>query len=313
MDLFAGVGRWSFGEHVHWRRIVKLFGLCGYQMIAEISERVPTLSICRDRSMVIFGRVDNMAPDFVKETVPRMRLVCVREKTLQACAVLDHECSHFLGHSLALSKDQVEIVLDAGLLPIWMRTPGFNLQYLLAVRCVSGQSNLAPIMASYGRNISFQRDYLVKKGLFLQVVQTDQALRLLSPCEIAVAMGFPSGLFLSQDLFEAFQMRDNCFTPIHAAQALTRLARCFHCPFPSEDFPMSASATLNLLLKGCLRAKRKLVCSEGLVRIVNTGFASGRRWVPGPEDPSSPRSPPAASPAAVPPPSMDSLTPATAG
>ena len=63
-------------KHVHWRWIEKLFFLCGYQMIAGTSEEGPVLPISRDRSVVIFGR---MVSDFVKETIPRMRLTCDRE------------------------------------------------------------------------------------------------------------------------------------------------------------------------------------------------------------------------------------------
>ena len=168
-----------------------------------------------------------------------------------------------------MSKEQVDIVLDADLLPVWMRNPNLGLQDVLAARCVNRDSALAPIMASYGKNISFQRDYLGTKGLFLQVVQTESFLRLLSPCELAVAMGFPSGLVLSQDLTEAFQMIGNCFTPIHAAQALARIALCFHYPFPVEDFPLSASATVHLLLQGALRPGCECDCREGLVRFIN--------------------------------------------
>ena len=168
-----------------------------------------------------------------------------------------------------MSKEQVDIVLDAGLLPVWMRNPNLGLQDVLAARCVNRDSALAPIMASYGKNISFQRDYLGTKGLFLQVVQTGSLLRLLSPCELAVAMGFPSGLVLSQDLTEAFQMIGNCFTPIHAAQALARIALCFHYPFPVEEFPLSASATVHLLLQGALRPGCECECREGLVRFIN--------------------------------------------
>ena len=153
-----------------------------------------------------------------------------------SCLVsVGHVVSHFVGQELALSKEQVDIVLDAGLLPVWMRNPNLGLQDVLAARCVNRDSALAPIMASYGKNIS-SLDYLGTKGLFLQVVQTGSFLRLLSPCELAVAMGFPSGLVLSQDLTEAFQMIGNCFTP-----------------FPVEEFPLSASATVHLLLQGALR------------------------------------------------------------
>ena len=256
-------------KHVHWRWIEKLFGLCGYEMIAGISEGGPILPVCRDRSVVIFGRMDNPVSEFVKETIPRMRLTCERERTLHAWSVVDPSCRQFAGHELALSKEQVGIILDAGLLPIWMRNPFLGAQDVLAVRCVNRDLPLAPIMASYGKNISFQRDYLVKKGLFLQVVRSGTDLRLLSPCELAIAMGFPSGLFLSQDLTEAFQMLGNCFTPIHAAQALTRVALCFHYPFPVEDFPLSASATVQLLLHGSLRTGCVIECSEGLVRLTN--------------------------------------------
>ena len=89
-------------KHVHWRWIEKLFFLCGYQMIAGTSEEGPVLPISRDRSVVIFGRMDNPVSDFVKETIPRMRLTCDRERTVHAWAVLDMSCSHFVGQELDL-------------------------------------------------------------------------------------------------------------------------------------------------------------------------------------------------------------------
>ena len=126
--------------------------------------------------------------------------------------------------------------IDPGFLPVWMRLPNMSKDAVLAIRRVDDGQMLAPVMASYGSNLEFQRTYLQQKGLFMQVVQTacgnliqgrlQRLLVFLLDCALVPSLRMHTGCWGT--VLRPFMLRWRCHALLCSSMPLLGLMT-FHC------------------------------------------------------------------------------------
>ena len=143
---------------------------------------------------------------------------------LRGCQAIALDLSPEDLDELRVSPEAIEVLSDPRLVPVWW-APGKKLDSNEAVfrsRTTSPAMVMQGLVASYGRQHEFKREYLADKGLCTTLIQGEMEPRYFSPWEQAAALGLPSSIRLPQDINLAWHIMGNALSIAHGLLQLSR-------------------------------------------------------------------------------------------
>ena len=134
--------------------------------------------------------------------------------------------THQERQKLEIDHSMQVVMSDPEMVPKWHKCKSKDPQKIYESRMIRDTDKMGAVMASYGVQHQLPDDLLREKGYHGWGIRTGGECRLVSPWEIAAAMGFTPDLALPEDPRHAYRLTGNALSPAHAAIACVQAQIC---------------------------------------------------------------------------------------
>eukprot|EP00438_Fugacium_kawagutii_P013592 Skav223053 [mRNA] locus=scaffold1069:338833:342747:- [translate_table: standard] len=150
-------------------------------------------------------------------------LVCCRPSVADRHAIHEN-MSEEERDELVITDAMYQAMGNPEYAPTWLKNKVNSMcpEELIKGRTIKPNQQLGTVMAMYGKQHEIKHELLQEKGLHMMIFQQNEHARLLSPWEVAAAMGFDSSTVLHRELSKSYTLVGNAINIAHAWMALYR-------------------------------------------------------------------------------------------
>eukprot|EP00438_Fugacium_kawagutii_P000474 Skav217127 [mRNA] locus=scaffold783:404163:414538:+ [translate_table: standard] len=217
-------------KHPHYGLLTQAMNAAGLALVVSNVDKVnPLLPVFRTRWLATCVRKEvQVDPIKVKRAknlaFPNTVLGVGKENSMGAAGILQNLEPWELEQCIP-TPDALEIMRLPEYLPLNLRTPGYMAKtgdQVIALRTKTARQLLPSVMAMQGSQHLLPPDLLAQKGLHAFLVWDGSVARFAAPFEIALGLGFSSGIWLPTSFKEAWLLTGNSLSIAHATLQCTR-------------------------------------------------------------------------------------------